>query len=459
MIVPLPTYFTPVVESVTSYSGKMLERFSKRNQWLKSTNESTNKQIVKIGYKDLKNLNRQPKGEANTSLAQGKVAENDNKSTINEGSVKNLYGNKTTPNDKVILLNDNSIQVKNEGIYYDKKVFEEWAKSVKTKKSDQTNLKQKVICYNYYQTLEEPSNKLTQGKMPELPIEEFQAPTFSITKTVQQQLTNDKEENKSWATIVSKEKKREFHATHDLVSQKYLPRNIIQLTDPVNNDEETKTKYVIPLSIRLKTKKNSRATIRSSRVIVAVLNSMKKVFSETNIGPLVENQGFNHIRNANEVPTSDNKLKNYLATPINGTNNMFFGKIHLHSNHTLQEYKQNNEFTQYLKNEGIILDINDLDDINPTQLGILEYSTPKYEYIGIVRERITKMLPENSPKFQLTIQTLFANGANTKVVMIKCDERNKNSLKTLFDELHNKNKIIFFNWERFINLEHGQMLS
>jgi hypothetical protein len=452
MIVPLPTYFTPVVASVTNYSGRMLEKFSKRNRWLKSTCKSTQKQIVKKKTNDLKNLKRQCRQEANTSKAQGKVAIFDSNDIINDSVTKNLYGKKTITNETVITINDKIINDKSEGVYYNKKLFEEWSNSVKKKKSNKVNTKQKVICNNYYQTLAELKYTEEQDNMPELLPDWFQAPTFSMTNSVQPNIRNNKEEEKTWNTIVSKEKKREFHATHDLISQKYLPRNIIQLTEPILTNDDMKTKYVIPLSIRMKTKKNSRATIRPSRVVVAILNSMKKVFPETNIGPLIDNQNLPNINNATEVPTSDNKLKHYLATPINGTNNMFFGKIHIHSNHTIKEYKQNNEFTQYLKNEGIIVDINDLDDINPTQLGL-------YENIDIVHQRIKKMMPENTPKFQLTIQTLFANSVNTKIVMIKCDERNKDELKTLFEELHNKNKLNFFHWERFINLEPGQKLT
>jgi hypothetical protein len=126
--------------------------------------------------------------------------------------------------------------------------------------------------------------------MPEVQPEEFKAPSFELKQPgVIQQRSNTKED-KTWATIVSKEKTKEFQATHESTSHRYLPKNIVQLVDMENHKECIETKFVIPLAIRIKTKKNTRATVRGSRVVVAILNAMKKVFNETKIGTINDTQ-------------------------------------------------------------------------------------------------------------------------------------------------------------------------
>jgi hypothetical protein len=94
------------------------------------------------------------------------------------------------------------------------------------------------------------------------------------------------------------------------------------------------------------------------------------------------------LYSAKQVPLNEAKLKTYLATPMVVKNGIFFAKIYVHSNHSLQEYKRHTEFTQYLKAENIIMDINDLDDINPTQLGFLEESMAKYENLETTTLRL-----------------------------------------------------------------------
>ena len=112
-----------------------------------------------------------------------------------------------------------------------------------------------------------------------------------------------------------------------------------------------------------------------------------------------------------------------------------------------------------MKTENIVLDINDLDDINPTQLGVLEYSTPRYEHLEVVLHRLKTIFPTGCPNFQLHLQTLFAGKENVKVVMIKCDEINTTTLNNLFKKAHDENKLNYLPWEKFIACEASQKLT
>jgi hypothetical protein len=78
---------------------------------------------------------------------------------------------------------------------------------------------------------------------------------------------------------------------------------------------------------------------------VSILNSMQKAHQETKIGPVIKNSGAKHILRAKEVPINKGKLKQYLVIPVKVIHGIFMGEIYIHSNHTIQEYKANSEFT------------------------------------------------------------------------------------------------------------------
>jgi hypothetical protein len=70
------------------------------------------------------------------------------------------------------------------------------------------------------------------------------------------------------------------------------------------------------------------------------------------------------------------------------------------------------------------LEINDLDDINPSQVGFLEEVIPRYDTLQMHTSRLHNLLPRGHHKFQLHIQSLFAkNSEKARIIMIKADER------------------------------------
>jgi hypothetical protein len=66
-----------------------------------------------------------------------------------------------------------------------------------------------------------------------------------------------------------------------------------------------------------------------------------------------------------------------METLVQPKRHVFLGKIHMHTNHNLQDYQSNKLFTDHLIKESIRIDINNLDDVYPVQLGFLKHIIPK----------------------------------------------------------------------------------
>jgi hypothetical protein len=172
---------------------------------------------------------------------------------------------------------------------------------------------------------------------------------------------------------------------------------------------------------------------------------MQKVYKDTYLGPIEEHHNTPIIYDKKDIPLEITNIKEYLVTPINSKQSVFLGKIYIHTNHTLQDFQASDILTDYLKQENMIIEINDLDDVNPVQLGFIEHIMPKLETISLHQKRISNMIPPNSPKFQLQVSSLWGkSGERSKICMIKCDECNKEIMLQIFEQLNEDNTISFF---------------
>jgi hypothetical protein len=97
-----------------------------------------------------------------------------------------------------------------------------------------------------------------------------------------------------------------------------------------------------------------------------------------------------------------------------------------------------------------MVDINDLEDINPFTIGFLQNVLPRYETLSMHTNRIAKLFPVDAPKFQLQFRTLWGQtGERTRTLLIKCDEINRELLINYFEELHQKKMLHFFSWSDY----------
>jgi hypothetical protein len=201
--------------------------------------------------------------------------------------------------------------------------------------------------------------------------------------------------------------------------------------------------------LRRKDQNNSLAS-HPPQIGAAILNAMQHVHPDTYIGPLENEMEEQMIYQVDDIPLQEGATKLYLATPINTKQKTFVGKIYMHTNHTFQEYQQNPILTEYMKKENIILDINDLDDINPITIGFLENCIPRYETLDIQTKRLQALLPISAPKIQLQFGILWGKaGEQTRVVLIKCDEHAVDYLVKQIEEVHSRKEVSFFYGEIF----------
>jgi hypothetical protein len=280
---------------------------------------------------------------------------------------------------------------------------------------------------------------------------QYLAPVFHTSPSPTTNAAEYDEQNETeWTLSNQKEIDKEKKATFEPASQRYLPKTV--WVDPKQTEEEQPTSMVLAVSIRMNKPKYSKTPFRLSRILVGVLGAMKKVYKDTYLGPIEQDTTAETIVNLNNTPLEIGRIKQYLATPVHPKQGVFTGKIYLHTNHTLQEYRQNEDLVDYLRSESIIIDINDLDDINPVNVGYMDHLVPRFETIDMHTQRLYSLLPANAPKLQLQFMTLWGkSGDRTRVVMVKCDEQNRDVLQDLLEELNQSQIVSFFSWTDYLS--------
>jgi hypothetical protein len=148
-----------------------------------------------------------------------------------------------------------------------------------------------------------------------------------------------------------------MRTTFSPTSMYHLPQTIPYVK--ASNHEIQPTKYVLPLSIQIMKGKNVKSSFHTSCIVVGVFGAMKTVFDDTYLGPVEVDIGTPLIHQVNNVPLQLGNIKQYIATPIFTRPMAFIGKICIHSNHTIQEFRKSQELNKYFKKENIAIDIND----------------------------------------------------------------------------------------------------
>jgi hypothetical protein len=217
--------------------------------------------------------------------------------------------------------------------------------------------------------------------MPEVQRPQYNIPDLSVTdEELLNRINGPTQDEENWKMVNQKEIEKEIRATHETTSIRFLPKSI----PDKSIDDKTplkETKFVIALYIKMGAPKNSKATFKKSRILASVLKSLQNVYPDTYIGPSVDDKVIKNINHPKDIPLEDGTISQYLQTPVNPKSGPFIGKVFIHCNHTLQEYKINNELQSYLQQEQIILEVNELDDINPKNVGFLENVIPRHDTI------------------------------------------------------------------------------
>jgi hypothetical protein len=463
----LPQYYNPDSELEWPTGNKQAYVTSKRTTWLKKKkDQNPDTKKSEITKEKKKTVTSNTKIRKTTNERNKNNTDNNDNDKINNLQNKH-YLNKTTF-DSTILDNP---------YITDKKLFENWYKKVYKKTHIDPIKPTSTLTSNYYNCIDltsdtynkdntkassinrinyisnnKPSNDNYKNKqntiankrtMPLLQTKSYTTPDFDTSNNDEPHDNTKVDNDDDWIMTNQKEFDREKKATTEYFSNIYLPRylpNVVNNTDTIRH-----TTIVLPLSIKVLPNKDRRAKFRQSRIIYAVLGAMQKVFKETYLGPIEDDPTITLINNLDEIPLEMNNIKEYLATPIQPKQSLFLGKIYIHTNHYLQEYQANEIFTDYLRKENIIIEINDLDDVNPVQLGFVENIIPRNDTIQMHQNRLNALMPNNAPKFQLCISSLWGKtGERCKVVMIKCDDINKEGFLQTFEKLNDEKILSFF---------------
>jgi hypothetical protein len=460
----LPNYMAhdkAFLQSTSKSTTRALKK-NGRNRWTKNETFSTEKCEQQINKKDKrKNKNKPRKVTSNDKLDNLCNQVNSNNNNYEEANKeRNKRAKQSLHN---ILNTTNAVE--------DIPEFATWYLSnYKFKESN-------VRCYktyNYFLPLQSKATPLEgrieeqtghtevhqEKKMPLLDQRKAKLPTKVGTDK-----TNEDDKNQTagkegeWQKVNEKDKDKEIKEMTDKISNKLLPKKLPDFGN-INNENTTSTSIIIPLSIKIVAPKKTNLKFKSSRVVAAVLQALQNVYFDTYLAPIDADTMIEAISNPKNIPIDESNIKQYLQKSMNARNGVFHGKIYLNTNHKLQEYKTNLELQQYLREENIVIDVNDLDDINPVIVGFLEQNFPSYQTLDMHTNRLKKWMPVDCPKFQLNIQSLYAiTGIRTRVVVIKCDESNVDNMNANLNDLASKEMIDYFPWNDFTCLPPEKRLT
>jgi hypothetical protein len=188
-----------------------------------------------------------------------------------------------------------------------------------------------------------------------------------------------------------------------------------------------------------------------------MVKALQMAYQDTYIGPLDNNSTLGKICHHQQVPISDEGLKNYIMKPVPGENNTLSTKIMLHTNHELKDYLMVSRFRQYISHEQILLMYNELDTAVPTNVGFLEQATQSRETTSLIRERIRQLLPKNAPKFQINLFKVHGvSNRSTFMVMIQSDKEHVSILSKMLTRTSEENSLGYFSWHRYCLLSTGE---
>jgi hypothetical protein len=186
---------------------------------------------------------------------------------------------------------------------------------------------------------------------------------------------------------------------------------------------------------------------------------LQRIDQTTYIGPIDTTTGKDNLLHPNIVPKDEDSLSYYMEQPTTGRYKNYSVRIYICTNRDLEYYKKDQELIDYLGGESIVLEYNDLDSVLPPSVGFLLDIIARPETIQLHKDRIKQLLPENAPRFNLSIQTIHGpENANARVFMIKCDKVHLSTLTRMFCAV-DENYIKFFPWNSYAIQQEGQKLT
>jgi hypothetical protein len=275
------------------------------------------------------------------------------------------------------------------------------------------------------------------------------------TSEVQKKITSNTQED-DFQLVSNKQATKEKSIAFDEMSQIYLPKS---LPPDCNFDEKiVDTTYELPVTVKI-TAHNSVNIFKNSRIVVGILRALQMVDKNTYLNPIDKNSKTPKLYRSSDLIPGNEDVLQYAEEPKKGKFDSYTMRIYISSNRDLNYYKQNQGFREYITTEKMVIDYNDLESTNPINAGFLVNVIARPETMSIYKARINQLLPDRSPRFNLSVQALHGPNQKTcRVFMIKCDKKNVVEIVKVLNKIVHP-CINFFSFQSFLNMTPGKKLT
>jgi hypothetical protein len=119
----------------------------------------------------------------------------------------------------------------------------------------------------------------------------------------------------------------------------------------------------------------------------------------------------------------------------------------------LHQFKYQESFIDYLREEHMNVELNNLECILPMQVGFFEFIVARNETMDLYAKRLQDILPKGAPKFQLNLSTIKAKHDRARVLMVSCKPNDLIIMENIMKNLVAAEKIHFHLWKFFHTME------
>jgi hypothetical protein len=218
--------------------------------------------------------------------------------------------------------------------------------------------------------------------------EDFESRQKMMEKMKSTKSTGNEVDDDGFKIIGMKHHLQDQKQTMQNTSTKFLPVNLPPFESVV--EEESKTKYIIPITVTIKTPRNMKLAFKSSRMVVAMLKALQMTYQDTYIGSIHGDNNEKKLTHHSQVPLDDKILKKYMLHPVSGLKSSYSIKIIVHANKELKNYLADPTFKNYINEELISIEQNLLKTAVPFNIGFLEQITSTRETTGMHTKQLKK---------------------------------------------------------------------
>ena len=252
------------------------------------------------------------------------------------------------------------------------------------------------------------------------------------------------------------------------------PINLPEESYPTPNDSHHINLTNVGVTIYLKLP--NAAKENNNRFVQAMLLCMKLKDPYTTLIPYEYRKDLTNIKTSDilsEVKTEDTEIdfSKYMEGLVRKRNiQEFTARLVFQTSMPMIDILSDIRVKDWLKQERIRCEINNLVTPNPYNVGFLILTLPKYDAIQMYTERLQNVLSDESPEFHLLLTPVFPerpkNSKEAKanplrfvrshVLMIRAALYDIEQLNKALQQLHEVRDIIYRPWKEYLSLSTGQ---